>query len=232
MAAHITAASRKGPRYDKTLSAEGRCSIENAIWLCQNCAKLIDNDAARYTVDLLRQWKRLSEEAARLAIEYPRATDGLTADEDKEFMRFYAQCFERPAFQDPFMIEGSMEASDRAIEDTITAVNTGCLRSRDGAVLYQSKGKAFLKNANWREQMDVIVDLLRAIRSRYDGARKQGVIHGHERADGIDYYCIHNADLANWIGDTRTQVLSILGEICTEASIAAPVFPRRLPRTR
>lgn len=44
VAAHITAASRKGPRYDSALSPEERRCPENGIWLCQNCAKLVDND--------------------------------------------------------------------------------------------------------------------------------------------------------------------------------------------
>jgi hypothetical protein len=33
-----------GPRYDPVLTVEQRCSVANGIWLCQNCAKLIDND--------------------------------------------------------------------------------------------------------------------------------------------------------------------------------------------
>jgi hypothetical protein len=164
VAAHITAASRGGPRYDSRLGTGGRRSAENGIWLCQNCAKLVDNDPLTYTVELLQQWKRVSEDAARLAIDSP-GTESMSAVSDVDIIRFYAQCFDRPAFQDPFMQEGSMEAFDKAIEDTITAINTGCLRSRDGGVLGHAKGKAFLRNAPWRDQMGVIVDLLRAIRS-------------------------------------------------------------------
>ena len=48
VAAHITAAAKGGPRYDENISLEERASIENGIWLCQNCAKLIDNDPKRY----------------------------------------------------------------------------------------------------------------------------------------------------------------------------------------
>jgi len=44
VAAHITAAAPDGPRYAPKMATEERCGIENAIWLCQNCAKLIDND--------------------------------------------------------------------------------------------------------------------------------------------------------------------------------------------
>jgi ssDNA-binding Zn-finger/Zn-ribbon topoisomerase 1 len=69
VAAHIAAASDGGARYDKTMTALQRASIENGIWLCQTCAKLVDNDAERYTVDLLRKWKILAEESARLRVE-------------------------------------------------------------------------------------------------------------------------------------------------------------------
>jgi len=44
VAAHITAASAGGPRYDAGLSPEQRRSIDNGIWLCQTCAKLVDSD--------------------------------------------------------------------------------------------------------------------------------------------------------------------------------------------
>jgi len=65
VAAHITAASEGGPRYDLSLSPEERRSVDNGIWLCQNCAKLIDSDVQRYTPELLREWKRRAEQRAR-----------------------------------------------------------------------------------------------------------------------------------------------------------------------
>jgi len=47
-----------------------------------------------------------------------------------------------------------MEAFDKAMEDTLPAINTGCLRARDGAILSRSWGKSFLSNTKWRQQMD------------------------------------------------------------------------------
>ena len=61
VAAHITAASPGGPRYNPALTAAARAAAANGIWLCQTCAKLIDTDLARYTPDLLRQWKTRAE---------------------------------------------------------------------------------------------------------------------------------------------------------------------------
>lgn len=60
-AAHITAASKGGPRYDSDLSSEERKSIDNGIWLCDVCAKMIDSDEAHYSVELLRVWKSQAE---------------------------------------------------------------------------------------------------------------------------------------------------------------------------
>src|SRR5260370_18415778 len=72
VAAHITAASPDGPRFDPSLTAEQRSSTENGIWLCQSCGKLVDNDKLRYTVVVLRDWKSAAEAAATRDLERPR----------------------------------------------------------------------------------------------------------------------------------------------------------------
>lgn len=69
IAAHITAASQKGPRYDENITSEQRQDISNGIWLCQNCAKLVDNDSARFSSETLRSWKTKAESAALDEIE-------------------------------------------------------------------------------------------------------------------------------------------------------------------
>jgi hypothetical protein len=68
VAAHITAASQGGPRFDPSLTESQRASHENGIWLCQNCAKLIDNDVLAYPATLLQAWKREAEENAARAV--------------------------------------------------------------------------------------------------------------------------------------------------------------------
>jgi hypothetical protein len=68
MACHISGASAgaSSRRYDATLTAEQRRSIENGIWMCYNHGKLIDTDFARYSVDTLKKWRALTERKARL----------------------------------------------------------------------------------------------------------------------------------------------------------------------
>ncbi len=65
VAAHITGASPGGPRYNPTLSPDERRHSENGIWLCQNCAKLIDSDVQRFNENLLRAWRTIAEDRAR-----------------------------------------------------------------------------------------------------------------------------------------------------------------------
>lgn len=87
IAAHITAASSDGPRYNSELSEEERRHIDNGIWLCSNCATLIDKDVDRYSVKLLNEWrqqaelniyKQLTSEKAQL--EIPKELPFLEAD--------------------------------------------------------------------------------------------------------------------------------------------------------
>ena len=67
-AAHITAAARGGKRYDDSLTPEARRAPSNGIWLCELCAKLIDTDEQRFTVEVLRKWKKDAEDRALLDI--------------------------------------------------------------------------------------------------------------------------------------------------------------------
>jgi hypothetical protein len=64
VAAHITAASPGGPRYNPTLTLEQRQSAENGIWLCQTCAHFVDTDYLNYSAELLITWKCQAEQDA------------------------------------------------------------------------------------------------------------------------------------------------------------------------
>ena len=132
VAAHICAAAQGGPRYDASMTPEERKSFENGIWLCQSCSKLIDTDITRYPKELLQSWKQLAEQTAILEVETTSSTPAF--EKDKELVQFYLECFDRPAFQDDIYQEGRMEDFDKAIEDTLIALNTGVLRTRDGSI--------------------------------------------------------------------------------------------------
>ena len=104
VAAHITAASPGGPRYDARFSSDERRTPDNGIWLFQNSAKLVDNDEQRYTTDLLVKWKNLSENAALLEVQNLPVHSAHRDVDDIDLLRFYSACLDRSEFQYPFSV--------------------------------------------------------------------------------------------------------------------------------
>jgi len=213
----------------------GTDDFDNGIPLCFDCHAEVEtyNDKhPRGRKFRPSELKRLRDEWFQLVAsgKAPLPHTAVAESEDAVLVRFYSQCLDRPAFQDSFEQEGSMEAFDKAIEDTITAINTGCLRARDGTVLAQSKGKSYLSNSKWRDRMDVIVDLLRATRSRYLLAVQMGQIHLGSEHQGKQFYTIHDRELADWMDNKRAEVIRLFSEICEEAGIPTLHFPRHYGR--
>lgn len=225
VAAHICAAAKGGPRYNESMSAEERKAPDNGIWLCQNCAKLIDSDTKRYTIELLRAWKQIAEEYAMT--EVATNTVGNTVDDDVSLIKFYVQCFDRPAFQDEISQEGRMEDFDKAIEDTIIALNTGILRTRDGVIIKQSEGKSTINNPMWRQKLDNIGDMLASIRRRLKIAEEESAFTKTNSSDNEVFYCFHDRELEEWFNITREEILKVLSSVCREAGIRELHFMRR-----
>jgi hypothetical protein len=61
-AAHITAASPGGPRYDPLQTPKQRKAPSNGIWCCAIHGRQIDSDYKSFTVEKLREWKQVAEE--------------------------------------------------------------------------------------------------------------------------------------------------------------------------
>lgn len=60
-AAHICAAAPGGPRYDEKMSQEERSSAKNGIHMCRDHGTAIDSKDPKFTVELLREWKKQAE---------------------------------------------------------------------------------------------------------------------------------------------------------------------------
>lgn len=224
VAAHITAAGEGGPRYDESITSEERKSYSNGIWLCQSCSKLIDSDKIRYTKELLLSWKGIAEKLAILELEM--ISPVLTNEKDKEVIKFFVQCFDRSAFQDDICSEGRMEDFDKAIEDTIIALNTGILRTRDGDIIKKSEGKAVIQNPVWREKLDIITDMLVTIRRRLKIAKdEKAYIICDRGSDSV--YSFYDQELCEWFNLTREEIIKILSSICKEIGIQELKFSRR-----
>lgn len=61
-AAHICAASPGGKRYDTEMTSDKRKSVDNGIWMCRTHAALIDRDEKYFTVEMLKNGKKMLRE--------------------------------------------------------------------------------------------------------------------------------------------------------------------------
>jgi hypothetical protein len=87
IAAHITAASPGGPRYVEDMDNEERQSIDNGIWLCSNCAALIDREVEFYTTDLLVEWKYNAERESWTKLNQSSSFSTLSEPSPKDIPR-------------------------------------------------------------------------------------------------------------------------------------------------
>ena len=99
--AHISAAYEGGPRYDSSLTPEERSSIENAIFLCSNCADMIDkNNGVDYTTSVLKLWKENHERDINKRLKSQKPLKSTFAELDSEVVS------NEEFFQDMLNIEG------------------------------------------------------------------------------------------------------------------------------
>src|SRR6266571_496781 len=88
VAAHITAAAPRGPRYDSTLTPDQPPSTENWFWACPTHGRLIDSDESRYTVEQLRAWRSQAEARALDALEGGSRSGADDQRHDREHSRW------------------------------------------------------------------------------------------------------------------------------------------------
>jgi hypothetical protein len=122
---------------------------------------------------------------------------------DIQILEHLRGAFDRQAFQIPWdhqslMFETQLPAFDKAIEDTICAVNTGERKTRVGTIIDQGNGKSKnnIKNLEWRLKMNDVETQLKKIRILL----RQGY---RDRAD-IDGAAIDEA---------RTEIINELNKI-------------------
>ena len=172
VAGHITAAAPGGPRYDSSLTPEQRKGHGNAIWLCQTCGRLVDNDESAFSVQDLQRWK-LAAEARALAsigvpaVSQPHGLPPLSPDEIELLIAaeanggeiFVFKSDEEPPFVTTFR-HSFHDPADRAVaavhlESLRTLIRRGLLEHDEDA-LYNLTGSGFMKARELKRLRDSI----------------------------------------------------------------------------
>jgi hypothetical protein len=158
VAAHITAASPLGPRFESSLTSKQRTSADNAIWLCQTCGKLVDNDKLRFSESELRRWKEGAESEALLRIgKAATSADPQQLDWSEEELVLLSSCahdgeilvLSADEIGKWVRVEGRdfFDQSDRAIAamhlDALFSLCRRGLARHESGVLYMLTGRGF-----------------------------------------------------------------------------------------
>jgi len=172
IAGHITAASPGDPRYDSSLTPEQRKGHDNAIWLCQTCGRLVDNDESAFTVQDLQRWKLAAAARALASIGLPAASQShglqplspeeielLIAAEANGGEIFIFKSDEEPPFITTFR-HSFHDPADRAVaavhlESLRTLIRRGLLE-HDEDQLYNLSGSGFMKARELNKLRDSI----------------------------------------------------------------------------
>lgn len=224
-AAHIKAASPGGKRYDSTMTPSERKSIENGIWLCESCAKLIDTDEKEYTVLRLNEWKDTAEAEARREVRSFNRYN--IFDNDIDILKFVTVCFYRPAFMDNIHDEGNMEDLEKAIEDTAFALNTGILKDRNGNTIEKGASIANIRNLSWRNSLENIVSQVYYIQRILEVAKYNGWYEQNHNHSGDGWYIFHNSTVADELNEKRKHIIEELSYILRDAGLPELRFGNR-----
>jgi hypothetical protein len=205
----------------------GTDDIENAIPLCPNCHDEVHGSSASgkttraYSAAELRLHRERTIKRVENEGKWKPGTSIWEADRD--LVLFYAQCLDRPAFRTHFHQELSFAAFDRAMEDTLVAINTGYWRLRDGTLIARAKGKVSVVCGAWREKVDEIVSTIEEIRTRFHESagfnRMLYEMHGPRWSDfemELGPRFRGNPALGAWMDDRRNHAIELMNSILSE----------------
>lgn len=89
-ACHICAAAPGGPRFDVGMSEAERRSAKNGVWMCRLHGTSVDSDDPKFTVELLRAWKKQAEEHSHRSVLYNEAARPAQVSTGELAQRLYA----------------------------------------------------------------------------------------------------------------------------------------------
>jgi len=206
VAAHVTAASPGGPRYDSLLTQDERRSIVNGIWLCQSCAKLVDNDEVRYTKALLVQWKQDAEKEALTEIE---SASGYKSPSDIDALKEYRAQFDRAALQDSLRNCGSYKKFAEAMSDLISLLNTGAVQDQP-----LTKRRADFDSPEWRTSLETLYHQVRELRGLYTALVRSGEIDEEKCTCGF-----RNHSMSHDFEARKQTIIGQLNALLIEANL-------------
>ncbi|MGS1108168.1 hypothetical protein ACVCNH_18080 [Achromobacter anxifer] len=127
---------------------------------------------------------------------------------DDDALRLMEAVFDRPAFRTPFQQESSLPAFQQAIEDTISALNTGVWRTREGDEIRRIPSIHHLRDQHTRAVLERVVRQVDELRRIFVTRLREGKINhcGCGQPDCPTY--ILTCHVADELDEARRKLLT------------------------
>lgn len=147
-------------------------------------------------------------------------TDDFPDLSDADVLQLMAAVFDRPAFRTPFQQESSLPAFQKAIEDTIGALNTGLWRTREGVEIRRIPSIHHLKNQRIQTVMGKVVRQVDQLRRIFVTRLKEGEIRpcGCGQPDCPTFMLTQR--VADELDDARQRILTTFQSVYTSFSVS------------
>ena len=174
---------------------------------CVNRAhKLVDNDEARYTKEVLVRWKLSAEQEALREVE---SVSRKTRASDVEALKEYATHFDRSALQDSLRNCGSYKDFAKALTDLISLLNTGAVEGKP-----VTKRRADFDSADWRNSLETLYHEVRSLRGLYTSLVKSGEIDEDKCTCGFG-----NHRMRHVFDSKKQEIINQLNAILNNANL-------------
>ncbi|ODS32893.1 MAG: hypothetical protein SCARUB_01999 [Candidatus Scalindua rubra] len=210
-------------------------STNELRWFEENLAAVNSGEARRWwgkthLINLLSQYEHIADTYFDLAtrrrireIHDSMVNAPETLDDQAALGTVYL-FFDRPAFRLAFENEASIPDFDRAMKDTILALNTGVLRTRDGFVVARGKPRSAFSDLFTRKQLEAATSIIEQITVILASAVDGGVFKRYRGSDRVwvfDHPDAHR--VAEELNNSRNDVIRAANEAFTRMGL--PVLP-------
>lgn len=147
-------------------------------------------------------------------------TDDFPDLSDADVLQLMAAVFDRPAFRTPFQQESSLPAFQKAIEDTIGALNTGLWRTREDVEIRRIPSIHHLKNQRIQTVMGKVVRQVDQLRRIFVTRLKEGEIRpcGCGQPDCPTFMLTQR--VVDELDDARQRILTTFQSVYTSFSVS------------
>jgi hypothetical protein len=141
------------------------------------------------------------------ADEIRRFVDEFATLTDNDMLTIIAAVFDRPAFRTPFHEESSIPAFQQAIEDTISALNTGIWRTPDGSEIRHIPSLHHLRDPQAKAKVAQAVQLVDNLRRQFVSGLRDGKIKHCACGNADCPVFMLNTDIASEFDHIRSRAL-------------------------